>query len=135
MLVNRSTRLERDRHAHALGNTRQAKKTQLPLVFNAIERYEKIWLCACAGVLSDVLKPTMSIDAPGTIRGTVEWSIPLEKSLYIPYSLKFSRVKIFEDFEDFCLASKILTLKILVLHRHLLKNLANLENFITKISF
>ena len=34
------------------------------------------------------------------------------------YSLKFSRMKtiIFEDFEDFCLASKILSLKILVLH-------------------
>ena len=58
---------------------------------------------------------------------------------YIPpvYSLKFSRVKIFEDFKDFCLASKILTLKILVLHRHLLKNLAkprkfNHENFFLK---
>ena len=47
----------------------------------------------------------------------------------IPYSLKFSRVKIFEDFEDFCLASKILTLKILVLHRHLLKNLAKPRKF------
>ena len=41
---------------------------------------KKIWLYAHGGV-SDVLKPTMSIDAPGTIRGTVEWSIPLEKSL------------------------------------------------------
>jgi len=33
----------------------------------------------------------------------------------IPYSLKFLRVKIFIDFVDFCLASKILFLKILVL--------------------
>ena len=44
----------------------------------------------------------------------------------IPYSLKFSRVKIFKDF---CLASKFLTLKILVLHRHLLKNLAKPRKF------
>ena len=51
----------------------------LPLVFNAIEKYEKRY--GFVHVLSDVLKPTMSIDAPGTIRGTVEWSIPLEKSL------------------------------------------------------
>ena len=51
---------------------------QLPLVFNAIERYEKDGF---VHVLSDVLKPTMSIDAPGTIRGTAEWSISLEKSL------------------------------------------------------
>ena len=48
-------------------------------VFNAIERYEKRY--GFVHVLSDVLKPTMSIDAPGTIRRTVEWSIPLEKSL------------------------------------------------------
>ena len=40
-------------------------------------------------------------------------------AITIPYSLKFSRVKIFEDFEDFGLALKILTLKILVLHKHL----------------
>ena len=33
--------------------------------------------------------------------------------IHIPYSLKFLRIKIFEDFEDFCLA-----LKILVLQRH-----------------
>ena len=57
---------------------------QLPLVFTAIERYEKRY--GFVHVLSDVLKPTMSIDAPGTIcgrlvRGTVEWSISLEKSL------------------------------------------------------
>ena len=43
-------------------HTRQAKKTQLPLVFNAIERYEKRY--GFVHVLSDVLKPTMSIDAP-----------------------------------------------------------------------
>ena len=48
---------------------------------------------------------------------------------YILYSLKFLRVKIFKDFEDFCLASKILSLKILVLHRHLLKNLAKPQKF------
>ena len=60
-------------------HTRQAKKTQLPLVFNATETYEKRY--GFVHVLSDVLKPTMSIDAPGTIRGTVEWFIPLEKSL------------------------------------------------------
>ena len=39
----------------------------------------------------------------------------------LPYSLKFSRVKIFEDFEDFCLTSKILISKILVLQGRLLK--------------
>ena len=38
---------------------------QLPLVFNAIEKYEKRY--GFVHVLSDVLKPTMSIDAPGTI--------------------------------------------------------------------
>ena len=38
-------------------------------------------MALCMHVLSDVLKPTMSIDAPGTIRRTVEWSILLEKSL------------------------------------------------------
>ena len=42
---------------------------------NAIEKYEKRY--GFVHVLSDVLKQTMSIDAPGTIRGTVEWSIPL----------------------------------------------------------
>ena len=42
------------------------------------------------------------------------------------YSLKFSRVKIFEDF---CLASKILSLKILVLQGHLLKTLQKARNF------
>ena len=47
----------------------------------------------------------------------------------VTYNLKFSRVKIFEDFEDICLASKILTLKILVLHRYLLKNLAKPRKF------
>ena len=46
---------------------------------NAIEKYEKRY--GFVHVLSDMLKQTMSIDAPGTIRGTVEWSIPLEKSL------------------------------------------------------
>ena len=51
-------------------HTRQHKagqgKTQLPLVFNAIEKYEKkIWLCARA--VGRSLKPTMSIDAPRTI--------------------------------------------------------------------
>ena len=53
----------------------------------------------------------------------------------IPYSLKFSRMKIFEDFEDFCLASKILTLKILVLHRHLLNSLAKPRKFLFKGKF
>ena len=43
-----------------LGNTRQAKKMQLPLVFTAIERYEKRY--GFVHVLSDVLKLTMSID-------------------------------------------------------------------------
>jgi len=33
---------------------------------------------------------------------------------HIPHSLKFLRVKIFKDFRDFCLALKILILKILV---------------------
>ena len=47
------------------------------------ERYEKRYgfVHVLSDARSDVLKPTMSIDAPGTIRGTVEWSIPLEKSL------------------------------------------------------
>ena len=72
---------------HTIGNTRQAKKTQLPFVFNAIERYEERY--GFVHVLSDVLKPTMSIDAPGTIRGTEEWSIPLEKSLSTNYSYSY----------------------------------------------
>ena len=59
---------------------------QLPLVFNAIERYEKdMALCThCLQLITTityVLKLTMSIDAPGTIHRTAEWSIPLEKSL------------------------------------------------------
>ena len=40
---------------------------------------EDMALCTCCR--RDVLKQTMAIDAPGTIRGTVEWSIPLENSL------------------------------------------------------
>ena len=42
-------------------------------------------------------------------------------NIYILYSLKFSRVKIFKDFEDFCLALKILLSKNLFLQRCLLK--------------
>ena len=76
----------------------------------------------------------------------------------IPYCLKFLRVKIFKDFEDFCLALKIVLLKILVLLQICLLKLifspwfrlmvlllinilsvhylwlAKCENFVTKIS-
>ena len=45
---------------------------------------------------------------------------------FIPYSLKFLRVKNFEDFKDFCVALKILLSKILVLQRRLLKLISNL---------
>ena len=59
---------------------------QLPLVFNAIERYEKrygfvhVLLINCYHY--ECVKLMMSIDAPEQ-SGTVEWSIPLEKSLSI----------------------------------------------------
>ena len=70
-------------------HSRQHEAGQLPLVFNAIERYEKdIALCTCCqliATITDVLKLMMSIDAPGTTCGTVEWSIPLEKA-YQPTS-------------------------------------------------
>ena len=47
---------------HTIGNMRQAKKAQLPSVFNAIERYEKRY--GFVHMPWDMLKPTMSIDAP-----------------------------------------------------------------------
>ena len=43
------------------------------------------------------------------------------------YSLKFSRMKIFEGFEDFCLALKTLLTKIVFLQRHLLKLISSLD--------
>jgi len=72
--------------------------------------------------------------------------------LVIPYNLKFSRVKVFEDLVDFCLASKILVfqghlLKFFllvqtqyvgatnILSTHNFVDLQNRENFTMKISF
>ena len=52
-------------------HTRQHEAGQENAVtLDAIERYEKRY--GFMHVLLDVLNPTMSIDAPGTIRGTVE---------------------------------------------------------------
>ena len=48
-------------------------------MFNAIKRYEKRY--GFVHVLSDVLKPTMSIDALAGIRGTVEWSHSIGEKL------------------------------------------------------
>ena len=45
----------------------------------------------------------------------------IDVGLNVPYSLKFSRVKNFEDFEDICLVLKILLSNILVLQRRHLK--------------
>ena len=58
-------------------HARQHEAGQENAVFTAIERYEKRY--GFVHVLSDMLKPTMSTDR--CTRGTVEWSIPLEKSL------------------------------------------------------
>ena len=52
---------------------------QLPLVFNAIEKYEKDGF---VHVLSEVLKPMMSIDAPKTA------------NLYRLYAYSYSRIKV-----------------------------------------
>ena len=59
---------------------------QLPLVFNAIEGYEKRYGFVHVLLINryhyECVKLTMSIDAPEQ-SGTVEWSIPLKKSLSI----------------------------------------------------
>ena len=57
-------------------HARQHEAGQENAVFTAIERYEKrLWLCARA------VGHVKTDDVDRCTRGTVEWSIPLEKSL------------------------------------------------------
>ena len=52
--------------------------------------------------------------------------VRLSSQLQQLYSLIFLRVKIFEDFKDFCVILTILITKILVLQKHLLKLISSL---------
>ena len=55
------------------------------------------------------------------------------KSSYIPYSLNFSRVKIFADFEVLSQIVKILALKYLSKHTFSLRNALSLQKFYPRI--
>ena len=74
----------------------------------------------CGAYIHECLTTILTLQATATITQYLsQYSI---SDAYIPYSLKFSRVKIFEDFKGFCLTLNILISKFLVLLRHLLNS-------------